>query len=88
MKIHQLINSYDLELIEPPCSPGAATWSARAHLQDDITEVLPYLNAELKGASYNHDSTVLIWEAKGKNMHSDLMKSLLRLLRSRKKVAK
>jgi ArsR family metal-binding transcriptional regulator len=66
MKIHLLISSYDLELVEPPCSPGAATWSAKAHLQDDITEVLPYLNAELKGASYNHDSTVLIWEAKGK----------------------
>ncbi len=66
MKIRQLISSYDLELIEPPCVPGAATWSAKAHLQDDITDVLPYLNAELKGADYNHNSEVLIWEAKGR----------------------
>ena len=66
MKIRKLIRSYDLELIDPPCIPGAATWSAKAHLQDDITEVLPYLNAELKEADYNHNSKVLIWMAKGK----------------------
>ncbi len=66
MKIPQLISSYDLELIAPPCIPGAAAWSAKAHLQDDISEVLPYLNAELKGADYNHNSKVLIWEAKGR----------------------
>jgi ArsR family metal-binding transcriptional regulator len=41
-------------------------WSAKAHLQDDITEVLPYLNAELEGADYDHDSKVLIWATKGR----------------------
>ena len=66
MKTQQLISSYDLELIAPPCVPGAATWSAKARLQDDISEVLPFLNAELKGADYNHDAKVLIWETKGK----------------------
>jgi len=62
----QLIRSYNLELIEPPCLPGADKWSAKAHLQDNISEVLPYLNAELKGANYIHNSNVLIWEAKGR----------------------
>jgi len=66
MKTQQLISSYDLELIAPACVPGAATWSAKARLQDDITEVLPYLNAELKGADYNHDAKVLIWKANGR----------------------
>ena len=66
MKIRQLIGSYDLELIAPPCIPGAATWGAKAHLHDDITEVLPYLNAELKGADYDHHSQVLLWKAKGR----------------------
>ena len=66
MKTGKLIGSYDLELIDPPCVPGAATWSAKAHLQDDITEVLSYLNAELKGADYNHNAKVLIWQDKGK----------------------
>ena len=66
MKMRRLINSYDVKLIEPPCVPGAAAWSVKAHLQDDITEVLPYLNAELKGADFDHNSKVLIWEAKGR----------------------
>lgn len=66
MATGQLVSSYDLRLITPPCSPGAPTWSAKAFLQDDIIEVLPYLNAELQGADYDHDSKVLIWKTKGK----------------------
>ena len=66
MNMRRLIGSYDLELIAPPCIPGAATWSAKAHLQDDITEVLPYLNAGLHGAEYDHNAKVLIWESEGK----------------------
>lgn len=62
MGIDQLIGSYNLELIEPPCIPGADKWSVKAHLKDDISEVLPYLNAKLKGADYDHDAKVLIWE--------------------------
>ena len=66
MKTHRLISSYHVELVEPPCEPGAAVWSVKAGLQDDITQVLPYLNAELKGADYNAASKILIWDAKGK----------------------
>ena len=29
-----------MELIEPPCIPGADKWSAKAHLQDNITDSL------------------------------------------------
>jgi len=62
----QLVHGYSFELIGLPCMPGANKWSAKAHLQDDITEVLPYLNAELKGADYDHNLKVLIWEDKGR----------------------
>lgn len=61
-----LIQSYDVELIPPPCIPGADTWSAKAHLKDDITEVLPYLNSVLKRADYMHDTKILLWESEGK----------------------
>jgi len=57
----QLIPGYSLELIAPPCTPGADRWSTKAHLDVDITEVLPYLNAELEGAEYYHESKVLTW---------------------------
>jgi len=65
-KTDKLILSYHIELLEPPCIPGADKWSAKAHLHDNISEVLPYLNAELEGADYDQKAHVLIWEAGGK----------------------
>ena len=60
-----LISAYDLELCPPPCIPGADTWSARASLDGDIDAVLPYLNARLKNADYDHGAKILIWKDKG-----------------------
>jgi len=60
-----LISHYQLELLSPPCLPGAATWSARASLDADIAAVLPYLNAQLVGAEYEPGAKVLIWKDRG-----------------------
>jgi ArsR family metal-binding transcriptional regulator len=57
-----LINGYTLELIEPPCEPGAERWTAKAHIDDDIAEALPYLNAEFKKARYFPDRGALTME--------------------------
>lgn len=62
-----LIEDYDLELFTPPCHPGAETWSAIARLNADISEVLPYLNAALHDASYNHAARALIWKKGGRS---------------------
>jgi ArsR family metal-binding transcriptional regulator len=62
-----LIDDYDLELFTPPCEPGAETWSAIARLTADISEVLPYLNATLRGAVYNHAAQALTWKKGGRN---------------------
>jgi len=62
----KLIESYDVELIAPPCSPGAFRWAVKAHLEIDISPVLPYLNAKLKGCQYDHTSQVLIWKPEGR----------------------
>jgi ArsR family metal-binding transcriptional regulator len=62
-----LIRNYDLELCAPPCRPGADTWSARASLSVDIGDVLPYLNARLKTAEYDHRAGILIWKDKGRS---------------------
>jgi len=61
----KLIEHYEIELVSPPCIPGAAEWCARASLEADISEVLPYLNAELQGADYDHWVKVLIWKHGG-----------------------
>lgn len=62
-----LIEEYDLELFTPPCEPGAETWTAVARLKVDISQVLPYLNATLRGAVYNHAAKALIWKKGGRN---------------------
>jgi ArsR family metal-binding transcriptional regulator len=62
----KLIDGYDMTLVSPACDPGADRWSARACLDTDITEVLPYLNGYLKRADYYHDAKVLIAVHQGK----------------------
>jgi len=60
-----LFSSYHLDIFSPPCEPGAERWSAKAALDDDISEALPYLNATLKGAIYNHAARALTWRMGG-----------------------
>ena len=60
-----LIKDYDLEVFTPPCEPGAERFVARARLKVDITEVLPYLNATLRGAVYNPAAPALTWKKGG-----------------------
>jgi ArsR family metal-binding transcriptional regulator len=60
-----LLQTYHLRVVSPPCEPGAEKWSAMAVLDDDIGEVLPYLNAALKRATYNHAARALTWHMGG-----------------------
>jgi ArsR family metal-binding transcriptional regulator len=57
-----LIESYDLEVTSPPCDPGAEQFVAVARLPQDIGSVLPFLNATLQGAIYDHTAGVLTWK--------------------------
>ncbi len=63
-----LIQDYDIEVFTPPCEPGAERFAARARLKVDISEVLPYLNATLRGAVYNPAAQVLTWKKGGHNI--------------------
>lgn len=58
----ELIRDYDVELIEPPCVPGAPRWAAKARLRRDISDILPYLNARLHGCQYHQQARALIWK--------------------------
>jgi ArsR family metal-binding transcriptional regulator len=57
-----LIEYHDLEVFTPPCSPGAERYAARARLTVDISEILPYLNATLRGAVYMPEANALTWK--------------------------
>jgi ArsR family metal-binding transcriptional regulator len=63
-----LIEKYDLEVFTPPCEPGAERYAAKARLIADISEVLPYLNATLRGAIYHPGAQALTWKKGGHNI--------------------
>ena len=63
-----LIEKYDLEVFTPPCEPGAERYAARARLMTDISEILPYLNATLRGAVYHPTAKALTWKKGGHNV--------------------
>ena len=63
-----LIEKYDLEVFTTPCKPGAERFSARARLVANISEVLPYLNATLRGAIYYPHLPALICKITGHNI--------------------
>jgi ArsR family metal-binding transcriptional regulator len=63
-----LIEKYDLEVFTPPCEPGAERFAATARLTTDISAVLPYLNATLRGAVYLPGANALTWKKGGHNI--------------------
>ena len=60
-----LIERYDLEVFTPACDPVAERYAARARLMTDISEILPYLNATLRGAIYLPTANALTWKKGG-----------------------
>lgn len=63
-----LINKFDVEVFTPPCDPGSERFSARARLVVDISEVMPFLNAKLRGAVYHFGAKVLTWKKGAHNI--------------------
>lgn len=63
-----LIEKYDLEVFTPPCDPGAERYAAKARLTVDISAILPYLNATLRGAVYLPEAQALTWKKAGHNI--------------------
>jgi len=61
-----LINDYIIKIVLPECNPSAQKVNAIAELPDDISDVLPYLNAIVKGCTYNPDAGTLRFIKEGK----------------------
>ena len=56
-----LIESYEIRMVEPGCSVGTGRWGVLVTLPNDISAVFPYLNAVLPKASYDHENKNIIW---------------------------
>jgi len=55
-----LIRDYEVTMATPECRPGSDRLRAFVRFEEDITEVLPYLNAQLDGYDYRHKDAVLM----------------------------
>ena len=60
------LREYTLKIEFPPCDFSAQTVNAIAELSDDISEVLPYLNAIIEGCAYLPDAGILRFSKEGK----------------------
>ena len=67
-----LLKGYSKEIFRPECNPQFQSLHCIAHLDEDITEVLPYLNAVLGGHQYLKDPPSLTLKVHGKliTLHS------------------
>lgn len=61
-----LLQSYRKEIFRPECNPGFESLHCIAHLDQDISEVLPYLNATLGGFEYLKDPPAVTFKVHGK----------------------
>jgi len=61
-----LLEGYRKEITRPECRREALSLHCIAHLDQDISEVLPYLNAKLGGDQYLKDPPSLTFKNRGK----------------------
>jgi ArsR family metal-binding transcriptional regulator len=61
-----MLESYRLEIFNSACNPGAMAVHCFAHLDQDISGALPYLNAALGGFEYIQDPPSITFKAQGK----------------------
>lgn len=61
-----LLESYKKEIFRPECNPSFQSLHCIAHLDQDITDALPYLNAALGGFEYFKDPPAVTFRVQGK----------------------
>jgi ArsR family metal-binding transcriptional regulator len=61
-----LLHEYTKEMFRPKCNPNFQSVHCVAHLEDDISEVLPYLNTTLGGTNYTKSPPSLTLRVHGK----------------------
>jgi ArsR family metal-binding transcriptional regulator len=61
-----LLETYRKEIFRPECNPGFESLHCFAHLEQDVGEVLPYLNAELGGFEYVEEPPSVTFRSQGK----------------------
>ena len=61
-----LLKGYTKEIFRPECNPNFQSLHCIAHLEQDVSEALPYLNASLGGFEYLRDPPAVTFKVHGK----------------------
>ena len=61
-----LLESYTKEIFNSECQPSAMAVHCFAHLDQDVSEAIPYLNAVLGGFTYTKDPPSVTFKVQGK----------------------
>ena len=61
-----LLTGYTLEIFRSKCNAEAQTLHCYAHLNDDVSDALPYLNTHLGGFTYSKEGPSLTLKNSGK----------------------
>jgi ArsR family metal-binding transcriptional regulator len=61
-----LLETYKLEIFNSECMPGAMAVHCFAHLDQDVGEAIPYLNAALGGFTFTKDPPSVTFKVHGK----------------------
>jgi ArsR family metal-binding transcriptional regulator len=61
-----LLTGYRKEVFRPSCNASFQSVHCYAHLDDDIQEVLPYLNTVLGGSGYTEDPPSVLFQIHGR----------------------
>ena len=61
-----LLSGYTKEIFRSKCMPGAQTLHCYAHLNEDVADVLPYLNTVLGGTAYTRQPPSVSFKSQGK----------------------
>jgi ArsR family metal-binding transcriptional regulator len=68
-----LLETYRLEIFNSRCNPGAMAVHCFAHLDQDVSEAIPYLNAVLGGFNITREPPSVTFRSQGKliTVHGD-----------------
>ena len=61
-----LLTGYKKEMFKPECNPHFESLHCFAHLENDIGEVIPYLNTVLGGTAYQKDPPSVMFQINGR----------------------
>jgi ArsR family metal-binding transcriptional regulator len=61
-----LLENYKIEMFRPKCNANFQSLHCHAHLEEDISEVIPYLNAVLGGMGFTKSPPSVMFKIRGR----------------------